>query len=74
MIDHNQPSPVSNLTTTNHVDNDANNDEDSQYFEIHQKHNHIATEIHDTNNTTSLVQIKVHPRIFQWSPSTPTTS
>ena len=33
------PSPISNLTTTNKVDTDVRNYDDSQYFETPRKHN-----------------------------------
>ena len=33
VISHKQPSPVSNLTTTTHVDTDSINDEDTRYIE-----------------------------------------
>ena len=33
IFEHNQLSPVSNLTTTNHVDTDINNDDGTQSFE-----------------------------------------
>ena len=39
---------VSNLTTTNQVDTDVNNDDDSQHFETHIENNHIEIEISDT--------------------------
>ena len=74
MIAQNRPSPISNLITTNQVDNDAKNDGNSQYFVTPRKQNHSYTEIHDTSTTTTQVQIKVHPCICQWIPSTPTTS
>ena len=44
----NWTSLVSNLTTTNQVDTDVNNDDDSQHFETHIESNHIEIEISDT--------------------------
>ena len=74
MIALNQPSPVSNLITTNKVDTDVNNDDDSQSFETPRKHNHSDTEINDTNNITSKVHLKLHQIIYQEIPSTTTRS
>ena len=70
MIKLNKASPVSNLITTNQVDTDVNNDDDSQYFATPQKRNHSATEICDTNNKTAQVQIKLNHHLCQLSPST----
>ena len=39
----NWTSPVSNLTTTNKVDTNINNDNNPQSFATPRKHNHIAT-------------------------------
>ena len=36
------PSPVSNLTTTNKVDTDVKNNDDSQYYATPKKQNHIS--------------------------------
>ena len=48
-------SPVPNLTITNKVDADINNDDDSRYFSTTSKHYHSATEFHATNSTTTQV-------------------
>ena len=60
MIALNQPSSVSNLIPTNTVDTYVNNDDNSQSFVNHRKHNHSATKICDTNATTIQVQLKFH--------------
>ena len=52
---HNQPSPVSNLTTTHQFNNYVNNNDDKQYFETPIKHNINTPEINDINNTTNTV-------------------
>ena len=49
----NQPSHVSILTTTNHVDTDVNNDDGTQSFETSRKHHHRTPEIRDTNTITT---------------------
>ena len=49
MILPNHYSPVSNITTTNQVGNDVNNDANSQYFATSRKNS--ATEIRDKNTT-----------------------
>ena len=67
------PSPVSNLTTTNKVDTDVRNDDNSQSFVPPRKHNHSATELCDKNNTTTHIQLKLHTNLFQRSPLTPNT-
>ena len=51
MVAPNWPSPVSNLTSTNQVDTDINNDDDSQSFVPLRKHNKSATVINGTNRT-----------------------
>ena len=65
MISINCPSPVSNMTTKNNIDTDSNNDDNSHYFTTPKQHNHNATEICDATTTTTNVQPKVHPRLFQ---------
>ena len=69
-----RPSPKSKLTTIDNFDTDVNNNDDSQSFVTPRKHNHSATELRDRNNTTTLVQLKPYPRLFQHSPYTPTAS
>ena len=60
MIAPNWPLHVSNLSTTNQVDTDVNNDDNSQCFETPRK-NHRATEMHDTNTTATMAQVKSNP-------------
>ena len=67
MLDCNRPTSVSNLSCTNKVDNDFNNNDDGQYFATPIKHNHRATTIRDTNTTTEQVQFEVHQRLCQRS-------
>ena len=74
MIAINQPSQVSNIIPTNQVDTYFNNYYYSRSFATPKKHNHSDTEIRDKNTTTTQVNIKAHPHLCQWSPSTPTTS
>ena len=57
---HNQPLPVSNLTTKNQVDTAVNNFDDTQSFENPRKHNHSTPEILDSTTTTTLVQSTVN--------------
>ena len=71
---HKQPSPVPNLTTTNQVDTDNNNDDDTNYVATPIKHNHSTPEITETTATANMVQDAVNSRLFQMSPSTSTTS
>ena len=74
LIAHNQPSPVSNLTTTNQVDTDVNNYGNTQYFATPRRYNHSTPEIRGTNTTITQVQPNVHPRICQRIHATVTTS
>ena len=53
IIEHNKYSFVSDLTTTNQVDTDINNDDNIQSFATTRKHNHSTTEICGTNTTTN---------------------
>ena len=69
----NRTSLVSNLTTTNQVDIDVNNNDYLQYSDTPRQHNHSATEIRDTKITATQDQLKSHFCICQHSPSTPTT-
>ena len=61
LIANNQPLPVSNITTTNQVDTDINDDDYSQYFTSPRKHKHVTPKIRDKNNETIQVHPKVHP-------------
>ena len=72
IIYHNQPSPVSNLTTTYQVDTDVKNDGYKIYFATPGEQNHCTPEINDTNTTTNQVQPNLHPRLLERSHSTPT--
>ena len=54
-------SPVSNLTTTNNIDNDIKNDDNSQSFATIRKHSHIPNKLSDTNTPNTQVQLKLHP-------------
>ena len=74
MVDFNWPELVSNLTTTNEVDDDVKKDDGSQSFENTIKQNHSANKICDTNTTTTQVQIKFHSHLCQQITSTTTTS
>ena len=47
------PLPVSNLTTTNKVDTNVNNDDNSQSFSTPINLNHSATVLYDTHITTT---------------------
>ena len=47
------PLPVSNLTTTNKVDTNVNNDDNSQSFSTPINHNHSATVLYDKHITTT---------------------
>ena len=60
IIDCNQPLPDSNLTNSNQVDTDINNDGDTQYSEKPKKYNHITPKIFDTTITTT----PVHPTLI----------
>ena len=73
-IAHNQPPPVSNLTTTTNVDTYSNNYDNTHSIENPKKHNHSTPEIPETNNTTTPVHTNVYSRLFQMSSSTSTTS
>ena len=73
MIDLVWTSPISNPTTTNKVDTDIKNSEDSQYFQPPPQKNN-ATELRDKNTKTTRVHIKVHIFLLQQSPLTTTTS
>ena len=55
IISRNQPSPVSNLTTTNQVGTDINNDHETHLFETSRKHNHSTPGNHDTDTITTPV-------------------
>ena len=55
MIALNQPSSVYILIPQNQVDTDVNNNDYLQSFDTPRKHNHIATEIHDTSPTKHLL-------------------
>ena len=70
LIAHDQPSPVSNLTTTNQVDNDINNDDYTQYFTTPRKHNHSTPEITKTTTKTTPVNPNVYSLQLQISYST----
>ena len=72
MIAHNQPSPVSNLTTTYQVDTDFNNDGYTNSFATTREQNQWTPKINDTNTTTTKVQPNLNPRILEQSHSTPT--
>ena len=74
IITRNQPSPISNLTTTNQVDTGVNNDDDTKSFVTSRKHYHRTPEICDKNITTNQVQPNLNSRPYQRSLSTPTTS
>ena len=74
MISTNRTLSVSNITNTNKVDTDVNNDDNSNNFSAPGKFNHNATGILDTKTTTSQGKIKVHPHLCQSSISTPTSS
>ena len=69
-----KPSPVSNLTATDQVDTDVNNNDDTQYFATPIKQNNKTSDIRDTNNKTTPDHPSVHSHLFQRSPSTQTTS
>ena len=71
IIAHNQPSPISNLTITDRVDNEVKNDGYTQYFETPRKQNHCTPEINDTNTITTQVQPNLHPRLLERSHCTP---
>ena len=51
----------SNLTTTNKVDTDINNDDESQSFQNPRKINHGGMEIRDNSTPNTQVQLKVSP-------------
>ena len=72
MIAYNQPSPVSNPTTTYQVDTDVNNDGYTNYYATPRKQNYCTPEINDTNTKTNQVQPTLHPRLLEQSHSTPT--
>ena len=61
IIYHNQPSPVSNPTTTDQVDTDVNNDGYTKYFATPREQNHCTPEINNTNTTTKQVQPNLYP-------------
>ena len=65
------PSPVSNPTTTNKVDTDVKNYEDSQSFATTIKHNHSKKLLCGKTTTTTQGNIKLHTRLCQQSPLTP---
>ena len=69
MIAHNQPSLVSNITTTDQVDTDVNNDGYTNYFANPREKNHCTPEINDTNPTNTQVQPNLNPRLLEWSHS-----
>ena len=72
---HNQPSPVSNLTTKTQVDTDVKYDDDTQSFVIPQKHNHGTPEIPDNPTIKTLVKPFIHSYFHQiHSPASTTLS
>ena len=60
LIDHKQPSHVSNLAIKNQVDTDSNNYDDTQYFVTPRKQNKNTPEITYTTTKTTLVQPNVY--------------
>ena len=67
IIYHNQPSLVSNLTTTYQVDTDVKNDGYTKYFATTREKNHCTPEINHTNTKTTQVQPNLHPRLLERS-------
>ena len=74
LIPHNQPSHLSHLTTTNQVDTDRKNDDETQYFATPRNQYHSTPEIHETTTTTNPVWPNVHSHLCQNSSSTSTAS
>ena len=67
LVAHKQHLPVSNLTTTNQVDTDRNNDDDTQSLKKSIKHNSSTPEIPDTTTKNTLVQPNVNSLLCQMS-------
>ena len=74
VIDHKQPSPVSNLSTTKQFDTDSKNYDITHSFATPIEHNHVTLEKPETTTTNTPVQTNVYSRLFQMSSSTSTTS